>query len=130
MDHQIIIFVCEHGAAKSIVAATHFNQLATQRRLNLTAVARGTNPDHELSEATIQGLSKDGLVLTKLTPQKLSFEEALSAQRIISFCELPNEVVEKVTTEQWEGIPAVSENYDQARDAIVERIEDLLNRIG
>ena len=130
VDHKnIIIFVCEHGAAKSIVAAAHFNQLADQRGMNWTAIARGTNPDPALSESAMQGLSKDGLAPTEAAPQELTFEEAISARRMISFCELPDEFRETATNEQWEGIPAVSENYDKARDAIVEGIENLLNRI-
>ncbi|MGH9936946.1 MAG: hypothetical protein ACREAM_11915, partial [Blastocatellia bacterium] len=40
----VIIFVCEHGAAKSILSASIFNKLAGERQLNLRAIARGTNP--------------------------------------------------------------------------------------
>ena len=28
-----IVFVCEHGSAKSVVAAAHFNRLAAEARL-------------------------------------------------------------------------------------------------
>ncbi len=45
----IIVFVCEHGAAKSVIAATYFNKLANEKGLNLKAIARGTHPDQELS---------------------------------------------------------------------------------
>jgi hypothetical protein len=90
----IVIFVCEHGAAKSIIAAAYFNQLANRRKLNLSAVARGTNPDPLISELTIEGLSKDGLIPTESAPQKLSWEDVKSAQRIVSFCELPIEYKE------------------------------------
>jgi protein-tyrosine-phosphatase len=44
-DDKTIIFVCEHGAAKSVIAAAYFNRFAEQRGLNLRAAARGTNPD-------------------------------------------------------------------------------------
>jgi hypothetical protein len=42
---SIVIFVCEHGAAKSVIAAAYFNRLASQGNLALTAVARGTHPE-------------------------------------------------------------------------------------
>ena len=45
----VVIFVCEHGAAKSILSAAIFNKLARERGLNLRAIARGTNPDPEIS---------------------------------------------------------------------------------
>ncbi len=128
-EDPVVIFVCEHGAAKSLIAAAHFNQLANERGLNLRAVARGTNPDLVVSEPTIKGLSKDGLVPTASAPQKLSLEDVKSAQRVVSFCELPIEYKEKKIIEQWDGIPPVSENYDKARDAIIERLNHLLDSI-
>lgn len=131
MDSRpIIVFVCEHGAAKSIIAAAYFNKLAQQRGMTWSAIARGTNPDLELSEATRSGLAKDGLTPTEVTPQELSADEIESAQRIVSFCELPKEFEGKRISERWDGVPAVSENYERARDAIIERIQNLLNRLA
>ena len=126
---SVVIFVCEHGAAKSILAAAYFNQLANQRGLNVTAVARGTNPDRELSEPTVRGLSKDGLTPAESTPQKLSLEALQTGQRIVSFCELPKGFEEKAVIERWEGIPAVSENYEQARNVIIERLKSYLDHL-
>ena len=40
-QNSIVIFVCEHGAAKSILAAAYFNKLARESNLRLTAMARG-----------------------------------------------------------------------------------------
>jgi protein-tyrosine-phosphatase len=55
---RIIVFVCENGAAKSILAAAHFNRLAGEMEWDLHAVARGTNPDHELSPQTVKGVAE------------------------------------------------------------------------
>lgn len=129
MDQNTIIFVCQHGAAKSIVAATYFNQLAAQNELNVRAIARGTNPDSKLSEATVAGLSIDGLILAESTPQQLSLEDLHSAQRIVSFCELSDEYKDKIMIEQWDDVPPVSENYDKARDAIIEYLNVLITNI-
>jgi pyruvate/2-oxoglutarate dehydrogenase complex dihydrolipoamide acyltransferase (E2) component len=57
----VIVFVCEHGAAKSVMAAAHFNKLARERGLNLRAVARGTSPDKEIAPKAALGLQADGL---------------------------------------------------------------------
>ncbi len=119
----VIIFVCEHGAAKSIIAAAYFNQLANQRGLNLGAIARGTNPDSELSAKTVEGLQRDGLIPTESAPQKLTLADVESAQQMISFCELPEEFLDKVTYENWSDIPPVSENYEKARDMIVAKVK-------
>jgi len=125
-QNRLIVFVCEHGAAKSIIAATYFNKLASARNLDVRAIARGTNPDQELSTKTIDGLHQDALTPTESIPQKLTDEEIESAQRIISFCELPEEYQGKVSIEQWDNIPPVSENYEIARDAILEKLNTML----
>ena len=127
-QNPIIVFVCEHGAAKSILAAAYFNQIAHEMGLKLRAVARGTNPDKELSPQTIKGLSDDSLTPTESAPQKLTEADVQSAQRIITFCELPVEYHVQATIERWDNIPLLSENYEQARDAIIERIRQMLDR--
>lgn len=128
-QHHTIVFVCEHGAAKSIVAARFFNQLANEKGLNLNAIARGTNPDSELSEKEVIGLSKDRLTPIETVPQKLSTHDFQSAQRIVSFCELPMEYPKTLSIEQWNDVPPVSQDYEKARDAILVHIHDLPNRI-
>lgn len=124
-----IIFVCEHGAAKSIIAAAYFNKLASENKLDLRAIARGTNPDGELSLKTVAGLQADGLASTESVPQKLPLVEVASAQRAIAFCELPQEYRGKTTVEQWDGIPPVSDDYEKAQDAILEKIKWLIKSI-
>lgn len=124
-----VLFVCEHGAAKSIIAAAHFNKLASEKNLDIRAIARGTNPDAELSSNTVAGLQADGLTPTESIPQKLSLADVESTQRVVTFCELPEEYRSKTVIEQWDGVPPVSDDYEKARDAIVERIHRLVNDI-
>ena len=129
MAHTIV-FVCEHGAAKSVIAATYFNQLASENNLDIRATARGTYPEAEISPKALVGLKKDGLLPTELVPQKLSLNDVESAHGIVSFCELPEEYSEKVTIDRWDGVPPVSENYETARDAILVRLKQLINNMS
>ena len=122
----LIVFVCEHGAAKSILAAAYFNKLAQERNLRLHAIARGTHPDEELSPITVAGLHEDGLTPNESVPQKLSLEEIESAQQIIAFCELPIEFQQKAKIEQWNDIPPISENYEKACDIIVAKLKAMM----
>src|SRR5262245_52993457 len=82
---QVIIFVCEHGAAKSILSAAIFNKLAGERRLNLRASARGTNPDPEISPKVAAGLRTDGLASSESAPKKISKADLIGARRVITF---------------------------------------------
>lgn len=107
-----IIFICERGAAKSVIAAAYFNKLANEKGLNLQAIARGTNPDDELSPKTVAGLMEDGLYPTESVPQKLLPVDVEFAQRVITFCDLSDvEFISTVQIEHWDNVPPVSENY-------------------
>jgi len=126
MSQRPIIFVCEHGAAKSIVAASYFNRRANETGIQLHAVARGLKPDLGLSTAAVMGLLKDGLSPTELTPQKLLRAELETARRVVTFCELPDEYQHEAVIEHWENVPPVSEGYERARDIIVAEIEGMM----
>src|SRR5215813_9354941 len=39
---RAVVFVCEHGAAKSVIATAYFNKLAAERGLAYRATFRGT----------------------------------------------------------------------------------------
>ncbi|HET9590295.1 MAG TPA: chromate efflux transporter [Anaerolineales bacterium] len=127
-QNSTIVFVCEHGAAKSIVAAAYFNRLAAETGLQLRAVARGTHPDEALSPQAVEGLKADGLAPGESIPQKLMIADLESAARVITFCDLPLEYQNKTVTERWDEVPPVSENYEQARDLIVAKLNRLLAR--
>jgi len=120
-----IVFICEHGAAKSIIAATFFNKLAEERGLDIRAIARGTNPDEELSSKTIIGLQGDGLIPNESKPQLLSHSDLETAQHIVTFCKLPHEYRETIDIEDWSDVPPVSENYATARNAILQHMQHL-----
>jgi len=126
-QNPVIVFVCEHGAAKSVIAAAYFNKLAREENLSLHAIARGTHPDQEFSPIAVAGLHEDQLTPTETVPQKLSLDDLETAERIVSFCALPSEFQQKVKIEQWNDIPPVGENYERARNAIIQRIQKLLN---
>lgn len=123
---SLIVFVCEHGAAKSILAAAYFNKFARERNLHFHAIARGTHPDSELSPISMAGLREDGLTPNESVPQKLSGEEIEAAERIISFCELPAEFKRNKNIEQWNEIPPVSENYEKTRDMIIAKLKAMM----
>ena len=126
-----ILFVCEHGAAKSIIAAAYFNKLAQEQGLNLQAIARGTLPDDELSPGTVQGLMADGLTSTELSPQKLQPAEIEAAQRVIAFGDLFNEEdIQGVQIENWNEVPPVGKDYQMARDVILQNLHRLLAEVG
>jgi arsenate reductase (thioredoxin) len=128
-QNPMIVFICEHGAAKSILAAAYFNKLVPESDLGMIAIARGTHPDAELSSKVVSGLREDGLVPTASIPTKLTREELETAQKVVSFCTLPDEHLQKAVVEYWDDIPPLGEDYERFRDAIVTHLEGLINNL-
>jgi protein-tyrosine-phosphatase len=127
---RTIIFVCEHGAAKSVVAAAHFNKLAKERFPGVHALARGTNPDEEHTPSAVEGLAKDGLMPEEQKPALLTKHDVSRAMAIISFCDLPDEYQDLPPIESWMDIPPVSADYEAARDAMLARIRNYLDGLN
>ena len=125
----VIIFVCEHGAAKSILSAAIFNKLAAERRLNLRAIARGTNPDPEISPKVVAGLRADGLASSASAPKKISKADLVGAKRVITFCTLPDDYPGSIRVENWDEVLPAIEDYGKARDKLTERIDRLLEEL-
>jgi protein-tyrosine-phosphatase len=124
-----ILFICEHGSAKSVVAAAHFNRLAADRGLPFRAIARGTVPDAELAPAAVKGLLGDGLKPADPTPAQLEQSDLDAAVRVITFCDLPPELQVVSPVERWEVAP-VSTEYARSRDAMLTHIEQLLRELA
>ena len=121
-----VVFVCEHGAAKSVVSAAHFNRLAKEKNLKLRAVPRGTNPDKEMPVNTINALKADGLDVGITKPRKLTRPDVVGAVRVVTFYRLPEAFANVTPVEQWDDVPPMSEDYNKFRDIVVERIKRLL----
>jgi len=126
---SVIIFVCEHGAAKSILSAAIFNKLARERRLNLRAIARGTNPDPEISPKVAAGLRADGVASSESAPKKISKADLVEARRVITFCALPDDYPGSVQVENWDDVLPAIEDYGKARDKLTERMDRLLEAL-
>jgi arsenate reductase len=125
---QVILFVCEHGAARSTIAAAYFNKLAKEKELNFKAVFRGTDPDTILTKGTENGLLKDGFDIKDWAPKLVSEQDIKDAYKVVTFdCKLPiKDSISTISVEQWDGIPPISKDYDVARNKIVEKVNQLI----
>jgi len=124
-----IVFVCEHGVAKSVIAAAHFNRLAKEKGLPHRAITRGTKIDPEIPAFIRTGLAADGLDVSGWTPRLLTEAEVRDGDRVITLgCALPTKTARR--REEWNDIPNVGENYERARQAIVVHINGLLKSLA
>jgi len=128
MTSQKVLFVCLHGAAKSVLAAADFDRLAKERGLHVTAESAGTEPDPEIAPAVAAALKAEGVDMTGRKPQLVSREMAAAAARIVAFgCDLGAAAPPGATIEQWADVPAVSAGLPAARAVIRHHLDRLLD---
>lgn len=121
-----VIFVCEHGAARSVIAAAWFNKLAADKHLAVRAYARAVAPQEQLSDSTIAGLKRDGLGIPADRPSGLTKAEADSATAVVAFYPLPPGMT-PARPESTYDVPAPVDGYDRSRDAILVHVKALLD---
>jgi protein-tyrosine-phosphatase len=123
-----VLFVCLHGAAKSVIGAAHFRRLAAARGLAIGAVAAGTEPDAALAPGAVKGLAGEGLEPAPIRPRPVTLYDLDTATRVVSFgCDVVPARGQRV--DQWD-VPAVSDGYAAARDRIVANVERLVAELA
>src|SRR5215217_5987321 len=124
---DLIVFLCPHGAAKSIIAAAYCQQLADRQNVPLRATAAGTEPNAEVSPAVVELLCMEGIDVADQRPRRVTHEELATARRIISLgCDLGDLARPGMVIEHWDDVPPPSQDLLVARDHIPAHVEQLL----
>ena len=124
-----IVFVCEHGSAKSIIAISYFNKIAKERNLSWEAVSRGTTPDTEISDKTKKLLADDHMPIPAVKPQALTQKDIDEANQVILFYPLPKNLEASDNLEYWLGINAVNGDFQKLRDDILSKLLPLIDSL-
>ena len=122
-----VVFVCEHGAAKSVIATAYFNKLARERGLPYRATFRGTDPQAELSVSALKGLREDGIEIPAGKPAAISTADVEKATHLFAIgCTLPAAARSSGKAGDWSDVPD-GQGYAAMRDAIVRHVTALLD---
>ena len=125
-----VMFVCEHGAAKSVIATAYFNKIAAERGLPYRATFRGTSPQAELSVSALKGLREDGLEIPPGKPSAISEQDVTDATHIFAIgCTLPAQATASGKAGDWSDVPD-DQGYAAMRDAIRRHVEVLLDTLA
>ena len=128
-EQNLVLFVCLHASAKSLIAAEYFNERAAQQRVPFHALSAGTDPDKSVPPHVVAGMRGDGYDVSAVVPKRLSHELAAPARIAVSFePDLSEYVPQGCLVERW-SVPAVSDDYAIARDAIKARVDALLGKL-
>jgi arsenate reductase (thioredoxin) len=125
-----VLFMCPHGAAKSVLASAYFRRRAKERGLNVHVVSAGTEPDPTVSPAVAAHLKARGYLVPMAKPRKIAAEEFASADVVISIgCDLAALPQPRGRLVRWDDVPAPSESFTAADEAIRLRVNDLVEEL-
>lgn len=118
-----ILFLCSYGGAKSVMAASYFNQLAEEHALPYTAIAAAAEEPYEaVLPPVVELLEREGFAVRAFKPRHVQPEDVQAAARIVSIdCGAAG--VE--ATERWDDVPKVSDDLHGSAAAIRRHVEEL-----
>lgn len=126
-----VVFVCEHGSVKSVIAAHWFNRLAAERNLPFRATSRGVSPDDAIPPAVAANLAGDGFDVAGFTPQPLEAADVSGTVHVVAIgVDSPLFAAAGVPVSRWSDIPPASTDYAASRDAMRARTGTLLDSLA
>ena len=126
-----IVFVCEHGSVKSLIAASYFNRRARAKGLTVRAIARGVAPESTVPLPVRDGLRAAGFDVSGYIPRLLEASDIKDATLVVSFHEdISDAVAGRTRYLKWDNLPAVLSDYAGGKDAIVKQVDRLVRELA
>lgn len=124
-----VLFLCPHGAAKSVMGAAYFQKLAAERGLRADVDARGTEPDPAVSPAVARLLREQGYGVPVETPKAVTAPDVAAADIVISMgCNLDGFPAPRRALRHW-VVPGPGENLAASSEAIRQHVRDLVDEL-
>ena len=114
-----ILFLCEFGGAKSVMAASYFNRLAAERNLEFVGIAAAAEAPYDaVPQPVADYLERDGIDVRTFQPRRVAGEDIANAAKVI--------VIDcNAEGERWDDVPKVSVDLEGAAAAIRRHVEAL-----
>ncbi len=126
-----VLFLCPHGAAKSVLAMTYFNYLANQAGLEISAKNAGTEPDPTINPKVESCLKWEGFDLAGFVPPLLQPQDLEEADMIVSIgCIEADQAPAGKRFLDWSDVPMLSEDFQASRDKIYEYVSALAKNLA
>lgn len=124
-----VLFMCPHGAAKSLMASAYFQKAAKERGLNVRVDSAGTEPDPQLSKGVVAHLQKNGYAIPIEKPRAATAADMQLADVVISIgCDLSKLPAPRGMLKNW-NVPDFSANFDAAEQAIRDQVTRLVEEL-
>jgi arsenate reductase len=126
-----VLFVCEHGTVKSLLAKLLFDEYAAQVDLPMRAESRGTAVDSVVPPWMRARLDASRLPFNGFTPRALAAPDLAEARVVVTF-DLPPSISSgaRGVRAQWDALPPASQQFEASRDAIRARVHALVDSLN
>jgi protein-tyrosine-phosphatase len=125
-----VLFMCPHGAAKSVLASAYFQRAAKERGLNVVVTSAGTEPDPAVAPAVAAHLKKNGYSVPISKPTRATAEQVAAADVVISLgCDLTGYPSPRGRTLNWDDVPSPGQDFEKADAAIKEKVAALVEEL-
>jgi len=127
---QQVLFMCPHGAAKSVLASAHFERLAKERGLNVRVLSAGTEPDAAIAPPVAALLEREGYAPRTAPPRKATPDDMAKADLVISLgCDLSGLPTPRGRLLRWDDVPSPSADLTKADEAIRAKVNALIDEL-
>jgi protein-tyrosine-phosphatase len=128
---RVVLFLCPHNAAKSVIAAADFDRLAAEHGLAARADSAGTEPDPAPAPAVVAALRAEGVDVSGHRPRRVTVADLAGAWRVVSLgCDVAGLPAAAARLERWDDVPPPSQDLAAARGAIRRRVAGLVDALG
>ena len=126
-----VLFMCPHGAAKSVLASAYFQRAARERGLNVRVISAGTEPDAQVAPVVANHLKRNGYEVPIAQPRRATADDMAQADVVISIgCDLKDLPAPRGAVQKWDDVPAPSEDFAAADAKIKERVLKLIDDLA
>jgi arsenate reductase len=125
-----VLFLCPHGAAKSVLASAYFQRAAKERGLTVRVDSAGIEPQDALAPVVVDHLRKNGYELPITKPRAVTGHDVESADVVVSMgCDLASLPIDGKTLEKWDDVPGPSEDFAGADKIIRHHVNALVDAL-
>jgi protein-tyrosine-phosphatase len=125
-----VLFLCTDGATESVVAAAHFQRLATERGLHVRTDAVGMKPLARTPASVMQHLKKNGYPPLTRAPRQATAKDLDVADVIVSIGADVTLLRPRGRLEEWRDVPNLTAHADRAAEVIRARVRDLVDELS
>lgn len=124
-----VVFLCQHGGAKSVIAASYFSQAG----LPFHAVAASAEEPYEEVPRPVADLldEREGIDVRAFKPRRVESSDLDAAVRVVSIgCDVPPGATGSQPgsgeVERWDDVPPASEDLEGSAAAIRRHVDALV----